>query len=86
MEAETPVEGLRRGPRILRVDPEYGDARVPADDSEYSRFALTMAEQGVPIQLIGAGDELRFGDVRAEVLWPPPAKEPPRFGTACGPK
>ena len=26
------VEGLRRGPRILRVDPEYGDARVPADE------------------------------------------------------
>ncbi len=50
-------------------------ARVPADDSEYSRFASTMAEQNVPIQMIGAGDKLRFGEVTAEVLWPPPSKD-----------
>jgi len=47
-------------------------ARTPADDSEYSRFAATMKEAGVPIERIGGGDVLRFGEVAAEVLWPPP--------------
>ena len=46
-------------------------ARTPSDDSEYSRFAATMREVGVPIEQVGAGDVLRFGSVRAEVLWPP---------------
>src|SRR5213592_4275493 len=30
-------------------------ARTPADDSEYSRFAATMKEFGVPIERVGAG-------------------------------
>lgn len=46
-------------------------ARTPADDGEYIRFANTMSDAGVPIEKIGAGDVLRFGDVAAEVLWPP---------------
>jgi competence protein ComEC len=46
-------------------------ARTPADDSEYSRFAATMKEAGVPIERVGSGDVLRFGEVAAEVLWPP---------------
>jgi len=47
-------------------------ARTPADDVEFVRFAATMKEAGVPVDKIGAGDLLRFGDVSAQVLWPPP--------------
>jgi competence protein ComEC len=48
-------------------------ARTPADDAEYLRFAATMKETGVPVDKIGAGDVLRFGNVTAQVLWPPAA-------------
>jgi competence protein ComEC len=50
-------------------------ARTPADDPEYTRFADTMKEAGVPVEKIGAGDVLRFGDVSAQVLWPPPTRD-----------
>jgi competence protein ComEC len=46
-------------------------ARTPVDETEYLRFAATMKEVGVPVDKIGAGDVLRFGDVSAQVLWPP---------------
>ena len=46
-------------------------ARAPVDDGEYQRFAATMQEAGVPVEKIGAGDVLRFGDISAQVLWPP---------------
>jgi len=46
-------------------------ARTPADDAEYARFAATMKEAGVPVEKIGASDVLHFGDVSAQVLWPP---------------
>ncbi len=47
-------------------------ARAPAANSEYARFASTMREYGVPVQLIGRGDVLRFGNATAETLWPQP--------------
>jgi competence protein ComEC len=50
-------------------------ARTPADDTEYLRFAATMKESGVSVEKIGAGDVLRFGNVTAEVLWPPPTRD-----------
>ena len=50
-------------------------ARTPADDAEYIRFAGTMKESGVPVEKIGAGDLLRFGEVSAQVLWPPPNRD-----------
>jgi competence protein ComEC len=53
-------------------------ARTPADDSEYSRFAATMKQAGVPIERVGAGDVLRFGEVAAEVLWPPSSADATR--------
>ncbi len=46
-------------------------ARTPLDDHEYTRFARTMRESSVPIEKVGAGDVLHFGDVTADVLWPP---------------
>jgi competence protein ComEC len=48
-------------------------ARTPPDDPEYERFAATMKAAGVAVEKIGAGDLLRFGNVTAEVLWPPPS-------------
>jgi competence protein ComEC len=50
-------------------------ARTPADDAEYLRFARSMREAGVPVDHIGAGDMLQFGDVSAQVLWPPPTRD-----------
>jgi competence protein ComEC len=50
-------------------------ARTPPDDPEYVRFAATMKAAGVSIEKIGAGDILRFGNVTAEVLWPPPSAD-----------
>lgn len=47
-------------------------ARTPATDLEYKRFAMTLNDASVPIQQVGAGDVLRFGDTTAEVVWPPP--------------
>jgi competence protein ComEC len=47
-------------------------ARTPTTDAEYSRFATTLARRGIPTRLIGSGDELEFGQVRLNVLWPAP--------------
>ena len=47
-------------------------SRTPGDDSEYVRFAQTMKATTVPIERIGAGDTLRFGEVAVDVLWPAP--------------
>lgn len=44
--------------------------RTPLSDPEYRRFAMTAAENSVPIYLIGRGDTLQFGSVRVDVLWP----------------
>jgi competence protein ComEC len=48
-------------------------ARTPSDDAEYARFAATMKEAAAPVEKIGAGDLLRFGNVSAQVLWPAPS-------------
>jgi competence protein ComEC len=50
-------------------------ARTPADDEEFARFAATMKQTGVPVEMVGGGDVLHFGDVSAQVLWPPPSKD-----------
>jgi competence protein ComEC len=46
--------------------------RTPFDDPEYARFSQTMRSAAVPIERIGAGDMMRFGEVTVDVLWPPP--------------
>lgn len=45
-------------------------ARAPPGDPEFRQFAATAQQNGVPLEIIGAGDVLQFGDVRIEVLWP----------------
>jgi competence protein ComEC len=47
-------------------------SRTPAAEAEYARFAATMKSMSVPVEQIGAGDILRFGDVSIDVLWPLP--------------
>jgi competence protein ComEC len=47
-------------------------ARTPADDPEFARFAQTMKDTGIPVEIVGAGDILRVNDVEADVLWPRP--------------
>ena len=48
--------------------------RAPAGDSDFTRFAATAREKGVPLRIIGRGDLLRFGGVEVQVLWPKPAQ------------
>jgi competence protein ComEC len=48
-------------------------SRTPDNDPEMARFVATMKAMKVPIERIGAGDTLKFGDVAVDVLWPPPA-------------
>lgn len=45
-------------------------ARTPANDPEFTKLAETLRQESIPLQLIGAGDTLAFGAVRARVLWP----------------
>jgi competence protein ComEC len=48
-------------------------ARTPADDDEYLKFSRSLNETGTHLERIQAGDELRFGNVTATVLWPLPS-------------
>lgn len=49
-------------------------ARAPSSDPEFAQLAATAQSYDVPLRLIGRGDVLRFGEVEAEVLWPPRAE------------
>jgi competence protein ComEC len=54
-------------------------ARTPVQDEEYITFAASLSRNQIPVRLIGAGDVLRFGEVTASVLWPPPSTNPKAF-------
>ncbi len=47
-------------------------ARTPQGDPGYAKFSETLTNRHIPVQIIGAGDVLRFGEVTASVLWPTP--------------
>ena len=64
------IDGLNDIARNFRVRAALV-ARAPTDDEEQDRFARTLSEQGIAAHRIGAGDELRFGSIVADVLWPP---------------
>lgn len=49
--------------------------RTGAGEAESARFAHTLQGAGVPIELIGRGDRLKFGAATVDVLWPPRAGE-----------
>jgi competence protein ComEC len=67
------IDGLNDIARNFRVRAALV-ARTPKSDQEFARFSETLAAQRIPIQIIGSGDELGFGDVTMNVLWPPPAQ------------
>jgi competence protein ComEC len=68
------IDGLNDVARNFKVRSALV-ARTPDGDPEYVRFAKTLAERGIPLTVIGAGDVLHFGsassEVTATVLWPP---------------
>jgi competence protein ComEC len=66
------IDGLNDIARNFRVRAALV-ARTPKSDPEFVRFSETLSAQRIPIQIIGGGDQLRFGDVTMNVLWPPPA-------------
>lgn len=67
------IDGLNDVARNFRVRAAFV-ARTPHDDREYRKFAATLSENGIPLQVIGAGDVLHFGNVSASVLWPLPLR------------
>lgn len=64
------IDGLNDVARNFKVRAAIV-ARAPSSDPEFAQFAATAQRYDVPIRLIGRGDVLRFGEVEAEVLWPP---------------
>jgi competence protein ComEC len=46
-------------------------ARSPADDPEFAKFSATLRETKTHLEIIQAGDTIRFGEVEVNVLWPP---------------
>ncbi len=51
-------------------------SRSPGRDADYAEFAQTLSSKGIPLRLVGAGDEIRIGDVSMSVLWPTPSINP----------
>ena len=47
-------------------------ARAPVDDREFAKFAHTLNQVGVPLQMVGSGDVLQLGSVLMDVFWPAP--------------
>ncbi|MGZ5484158.1 MAG: ComEC/Rec2 family competence protein, partial [Pyrinomonadaceae bacterium] len=47
-------------------------ARAPANDSEFAKFAQTLNNARVPLEIVGAGDVIQLEDVLIDVLWPRP--------------
>jgi competence protein ComEC len=64
------IDGLNDVAQNFRVRSAFV-ARMPSDDPEYSRFAYTLTATKTPVEVIQAGDVMRFGSVEAIVLWPP---------------
>lgn len=45
--------------------------RTPPDNAEFTRWAATLRERGIPLHVIGRGTVLQFGAVTLETLGPP---------------
>jgi competence protein ComEC len=65
------IDGLNDVARNFNVRTAFV-ARAPSKDPEFVKFSETVNARQIPLRLIGAGDVLRFGNVRATVLWPAP--------------
>ena len=69
------IDGLNDVARNFRVRSAFA-ARTPASDAEFRRFSETAGSAGLPLQIIGAGDVLRFGEVSVQAIWPKPTSDP----------
>jgi competence protein ComEC len=49
--------------------------RSPSRDPEFAKLLESLALRSVPVRLIAAGDQLKFGKVSMDVLWPRPAAD-----------
>lgn len=49
--------------------------RAPPGDLAFTLFAQTLRNRETPLQIVNAGDVLKFGQVQIDVLWPPRATE-----------
>jgi competence protein ComEC len=67
------MDGLNDVARNFHVRAAFV-ARAPSSDAEFAQFAVAAQRYDVPMRLIGRGDVLRFGEVKAEVLWPTRSK------------
>jgi competence protein ComEC len=67
------IDGLNDIARNFRVRAALV-ARTPKSDPDFARFRETLSNQQIPIQTIGAGDQLHFGGVTVGVLWPAAAQ------------
>ena len=47
-------------------------ARRPIEKTEFVKFAETLRKTGTHVEMVQAGDTIRFGDVEVSVLWPLP--------------
>jgi competence protein ComEC len=66
------IAGLKDVARSFRPRAAFV-ARTPRREIEYAEFATVMRSANVPVRLVARGDELRFGAVTIDVLYPPPA-------------
>lgn len=64
------IDGLNDVARNFQVRAAFV-ARTPPGDPEFAKFAATLAARNIPLQVIGAGDQLSFGPATVSVLWPP---------------
>jgi competence protein ComEC len=51
-------------------------ARTPRQDAEYRKFERTLASRNIPLRTLGAGDELRMGEVTMQILSPRASTDP----------
>jgi competence protein ComEC len=68
------IDGLNDVARNFKVRAALV-ARTPRDDAEYEKFAETLRAKSIRLNVIGAGDVLRFGNVTATVYWPMPGAD-----------
>jgi competence protein ComEC len=68
------IDGLNDVARNFKVRAALV-ARTPGDDPEYEKFAETLRAKSIRLNVIGAGDVLRFGNVTATVYWPIPGAD-----------
>jgi len=60
------IEGLSDVARNFRVRAAFV-GRTPPNDIEYKTFADTLARENIPVNILSAGDRLRFGEATIEI-------------------